>query len=84
MTEFHIDKREPEKKYYLKHKFLSDYCGGCFLNQYFETDDWILDNKAHSSSCKTQFTQAEIDRIKENYNTTLDDFELIEVKEWKN
>lgn len=81
MTEFHIDEREPEKKYYLKHKFLSDYCGGSFLNQYLEIDDWILDNKAHSSSCKTQFTQAEIDRIKENYNTTLDDFEQIEVEE---
>lgn len=40
-----------------------------------------LGNNAQSSSIQTQFTQEEIDEIKEKCHTDLKDFEIIEVEE---
>ncbi|WP_277220693.1 hypothetical protein [Peptoniphilus vaginalis] len=76
-----LEERQEENKYYLKHRFLSDGCGECFLNYDLVSDDWRLNNKTPSIGYKTQFTQEEIDEIKGKYKTTLDDFEQIEVEE---
>lgn len=40
-----------------------------------------LGNNAQSSSIQTQFTQEEIDEIKEKCHTDLKDFEIIKVEE---
>lgn len=82
MKKFLIEEREKEKKYYLKHKFLE--YGNCkYLNYDKELQELYLNDRAQFGDIQTQFTQTEIDEIKERYDTTLDDFEQIEVEEWK-
>ena len=72
--------REEEKKYYLKHKWIS-YIGRQYLNLYINENKCSIDTKCNFDNIKTQFTQGEIDKIKRNLNTSLEDFELIEVEE---
>lgn len=72
--------REEEKKYYLKHRWISCNCF-CHLNLYTNENKYIIESDSDIDGFKTQFTQAEIDKIKEKFNTTLEDFELIEVEE---
>ncbi len=77
-----LDEREDEKKYYLKHRFLEN--GNCrYLNYDKEFQELYLNDRAQFGEIQTQFTQKEIDEIKERYDTTLDDFEQIEVAEWQ-
>ena len=71
--------REEEKKYYLRHKWLAD--SDDYLNFYIEHNEYNLSTANNFSVFKTQFTQAEIDGIKERFNTSLEDFEMIEVEE---
>lgn len=67
-----------EKKYYLKHKWFNfKYFN--FLNFYIANDSYELNDKSNNVEFKTQFTQAEIDEIKERFNTNLEDFEQIPV-----
>ena len=76
-----IQKREPEKKFYLKHKFLYGYDNEMYLNQSSTEDLIFLGDKRNVPFIQTEFTQKEIDQLKEKYNTDLKDFEIIEVKE---
>lgn len=76
-----IEERRPEKKYYLKHSFMCGFEKDTFLNVDDLNRAVYLGSNAQSSSIQTQFTQAEIEDIKEKYKTTLDDFEQIEVEE---
>lgn len=72
-----IEERE-EKKYLLKHKFLET-PGINYLNK---IDDYcFLGDRNNNNECRTHFTIQEIEEIKKKYNTTLDDFEIIEVEE---
>ena len=78
-----FEERQEEKKYYLKHRFLIEE-GGCnYLNYNHSLRELILSDKGQSESIQTQFTQREIDEIEEKYDTDLQDFEVIEVEEWK-
>lgn len=73
------DKREEEKKFYLKHKWLVGHC--TYLNFYIPNNSYKLNDKSSMKDFKTQFTQAEIDEIKERFNTNLDDFEQVPVED---
>ena len=75
-----IEEREDEKKRHLKHLWLSG-INGDFLNLDLEDGYMYLDDKKNRDYKKTTFTQKEIDKIKEKYNTDLSDFEEKEVKE---
>lgn len=82
LAETPIKEREEEKKYYLKHSFMCGFEKDTFLNVDDLNRAVYLGSNVQSSSIQTQFTQAEIEDIKEKYKTTLDDFEQIEVEEW--
>lgn len=76
-----IEDRKEQRKYYLKHKWLRRSKDiGYYLNLYLD-EDYFLGNFAEKGSYKTQFTQAEIDKIKERFNTSLEDFEQIPVED---
>lgn len=79
-TQTPIDLRDEEKKYYLRHRWMVD-DNYTYLNFYVENNSYKLEDKLNMDEFKTQFTQAEIDEIKKRFNTTLEDFEMIEVKE---
>ena len=75
--------KEQEQKYYITHRWL-DIGGFGFVNWDKENDYMQL----HDISCsddydnyQTRFTKKEIEEIKEKYNTTLEDFKIIPVKE---
>lgn len=76
-----IEGRQDVKKYYLKHRFLGSGDGNQFLNHELRENIWFLSKEDYFGNYQTQFTQEEIDEIKEKYHTTLDDFEIIEVEE---
>lgn len=76
-----FEERREEKKYYLKHRFLVEE-GDCnYLNYDHSLRELNLSDIGQSKSIQTQFTQTEIEEIKEKCDTTLDDFEQIEVEE---
>lgn len=77
-----IEEREEPKKYYLKHKWLTNN-GGSYncLNFYVDENKYSIESDSDMYGFKTQFTQAEIDKIKEKFNTDLKDFEIVEVQE---
>lgn len=70
--------RGEEKKYYLRHKWI----GGNYTN-YLNFDingKFEIESKATNLKFQTKFTQKEIDKIKIKFNTNLEDFEIVEVK----
>lgn len=71
------------KKYYLKHKFLNDGNWFSYLNWQEGGEHYYLYVDTEREGIKTQFTQAEIEKLKEKYSTDLRDFEIIEVKNGK-
>lgn len=73
------EERQEEKKNYLRHRFLE---AGFFnyLNRDYRFPELFLNSEVQIHK-QTQFTQEEIDEIKEKYDTTLDDFEQIEVED---
>lgn len=76
-----IEDREEEKKFYLKISgsfYTGDYV---YLNFDKSTNNYWLHNNHQSNMYKTQFTQKEIDEIKEKFNTNLEEFEQIPVEE---
>ena len=75
-----FEERQEEKKYYLKHRFL-DSQQTDYLNFSREIGLFKLSTMEHYDNKQTQFTQKEIDEIKEKCNTDLKDFEIIEVEE---
>lgn len=83
-SETPIPDREEEKKYYLWHKFLRDETGflsvGDYLNYNTTIGCYFLGSDESNYLIKTQFTEKEIEEIKEKFDTDLKDFELIEVE----
>ena len=75
-----LDEREKTVKFFLR--FKGDKLGiNNYLN-YSVTLDWlVIREKMDSENFKTQFTQKEIDEIREKFKVTLCDFEQIPVKE---
>ena len=76
-----LDERETQQKFYLKFAPLVD--EGCFnyLNYNSSLNCIRLNDCYQTPMCKTQFTQKEIDDIKEKFKVTLSDFKQIPVEE---
>ena len=75
-----VDKREDEKKFYLRHRYFQDDMGSkkCFcirINGGYP----LLKSIAIPIADKIKFTKKEIEEIKEKFNTDLADFEEVEV-----
>lgn len=79
-----IEEREEEEKFYLQ-KIESFYDADykeelAFLNV-FNDKYFVLNNSKQENCYKTQFTQKEIDKIKEEQHTDLSEFKQIPVEE---
>ena len=74
------DREEKEKRYYLRHKWISD---ETLTYLYFdkEYNSYILNLTVGRNSRKKEFTEEEIKGLKKTFNTDLKDFEIIEVEE---
>lgn len=75
-----LNERREEKKYYLRLTALIKNEEYNYLN-YDDEEEFILGNRIESSDWQTQFTQKEIDEIKENFGVTLSDFKQIPIEE---
>lgn len=80
-----IDEREEEEKFYLQ-KIKSFYDVHyderfAYLNIDKSIEQYNLDNKYQRDEYQTQFTQKEIDKIKEEQHTDLSEFKQIPVEE---
>ncbi len=79
-----INEREKEDKFYLQK--IEDFYDVdydeefAYLNFDVEENTFYLSSKAHSTELKTQFTQNEIDKIKEVQHTDLSEFKQIPVE----
>lgn len=78
-----IEEREDVKKYHLylkrtKPKFFDDVGSYLTFNTYSNT--FSIDVGVETAHLTAQFTQEEIDEIKEKFNTDLSEFKQIEVK----
>lgn len=76
-----LEEREEKERFFLKFAPLGD--GGClnYLNYNSSLNCIGLNDCYQTPMCKTQFTQKEIDEIKEKFNVTLSDFEQIPVED---
>ena len=74
------EERREEEKYYLKHKLVKIGEDNTYLNYKTESKNYVLDSNIETEKYKTKFTEQEIEEIKQKFNTSLDDFEIIEVK----
>ncbi len=82
-----IDEREGEQKFYLqKIKSFYDTCDEeyAFLNLDMDDNTFFLSDVGQYDNSKTQFTQKEIDKIKEEQHTDLSEFKQIPVEEVEN
>lgn len=74
-----IEDRKDKNRYYLRHKWLNDSA----LN-YLQTDKennyYSLSVLNDTNTWKTEFTEEEIEGLKETFNTDLNDFEIVEVE----
>ena len=76
-----LDEREEPQKYYLRFTALTE-IGDCNYLNYCATEETIyLSNHITKIVAQTQFTQKEIDEIKEKFKVTLSDFEQIPIVE---
>lgn len=76
-----LEERKEPQRFYLKFAALTDNGDETYLN-YYETDDSLgMFTRSQSFGFQTQFTQEEIDEIKEKFNVTLSDFEQIPIAE---
>lgn len=78
-----VDKREEEKKFYLRHRWLTSGSFYMYVKNYtklygevYELVSWRC-----GEINGMQFTLKEIEKIKKEFNTDLKDFEIIEVEE---
>lgn len=84
-----IDERGEEEKFYLQ-KMKSFYQEGLYNEKYAylnfnkRNDCFWLSSTTYDDDNKTQFTQKEIDKIKEEQHTDLSEFKQIPVEEVKN
>lgn len=79
-----IEEREYVKKYCLylkrtKRNFFDDI--GNYLTLNIKNNTFSLDVGVETANLTSEFTQEEIDEIKEKFNTDLEEFEQIEVEE---
>lgn len=75
------DRKEPQK-FYLKFEALTDNGSGTYLNYYKSGDSLGMSTRYQSFGFQTEFTQKEIDEIKEKFGVTLSDFIQIPVDEY--
>lgn len=78
-----IEDRKEEKKFYLKHRFLTSLLGDMqysFINYDTKYNDIYLSSN-EADYVKTKFTLKEIEEIKKKFDTDLADFEMVEVEE---
>lgn len=81
-----LNEREEEKKFYLKQNLKDKWLernAFYYLNLNIDKNIYLIDSYANTDTFKTQFTQAEIDEIKERFNTNLEDFEQIPVEDYE-
>lgn len=79
-----IEEREEEEKFYLQKikNFYEDYNEEyAFLNLDINDNTFFLHDVEQDCDCKTQFTQKEIDEIKQEQHTDLSEFKQIPVEE---
>lgn len=78
-----VDKREEEKKFYLRHRWLRN--GGFYMYVKHHTkpygEVYELVSWRYGEINDMQFTLKEIEKIKEKFNTDLGDFEKTEVED---
>ena len=72
--------KEQEQKYYIKHKWINTEKYN-YINVIKYVNQITLATKIDCSSYQAKFTATEIEELKEKYNTTLEDFEIIPVEE---
>lgn len=75
-----LEDREEPQKFYLKFKLKTNYSGD-YLNLNTTFDWFEISTKSNSDKFQTEFTQKEIDEIKEKFGVTLSDFEQIPIEE---
>lgn len=75
-----IDERKSEIKYYLKHKWIKTELSNIYLNQNTRNDSFFLADNSQMDNFKTQFTEKEIEEIKDKLDSNLEDFEWVEVE----
>lgn len=76
-----LDERETQQKFYLKFAPLGDESCFNYLNYNSSLNCIRLNDCYQTPMCKTQFTQKEIDEIKEKFKVTLSGFEKIPVED---
>lgn len=74
------DEREEPQKFYMKFKLPTNYSDD-FLNLNTTFDWFEISTKSNLDKFQTQFTQKEIDDIKEKFGVTLSDFKQIPIEE---
>lgn len=75
-----VEDREEEKKFYAKHRYFEIAGGGRgFFTIDNESGVPFLENKTYFDNYNQIFTLKEIEEIKEEFDTDLADFELVEV-----
>lgn len=81
LAETPLDKREPEKRYFLRHKFLITELSNERAYLVFKNDVYYAGLPIFFKKQEAQFTKKEIEEIKNKYDVTLEDFEMVEVKD---
>ena len=83
LAETPLAEREEEKKYYLRHRFINYSDAEKYFNyfEYFGENFIKLDDRREGPHYKTKFTEAEIEGLKEKFDTDLRDFKMIEAEE---
>ena len=77
-----VKDREEEKRYYLRHKWLNNKnTNYLHLNEENNFYDLSVYKSLEAWKAQLQFTEKEIEEIKEKFDTGLSDFELVEVEE---
>lgn len=83
LAETPTGERIPEEKFYLKHRWMK-YAGNKDTEKYYNlntaTNLPYLGSKVQDEENQTEFTKKEIEDIKKNYKTSLEDYELVEVE----
>lgn len=81
LAETPLDERVPEKRYCLRHKFLVSTLNvlGTYLID--RNNVYSLGLLDYYPDHQTQFTKKKIEEIKNKYDVTLEDFEMIEVED---
>ena len=80
LAETPLDAREEVKKYYLRHRFINYSDAEKYFN-YFGENFIKLNDRREGPHYKTKFTEAEIEGLKEKFDTDLRDFKMIEAED---